>query len=84
LVVDIRFRCKRSTDPVELSADVLVIPLLEGDQQAPAMRRLDRALGRTLLAHARDVGFRGQEGKGLMHRAASGGGFKAVYLAGLG
>ena len=81
---DIRFRCKRSTDPVEIAADVLVIPVFEGEQQAPAMRRLDRAFGRTLLAHARDLGFRGQEGKGLMHRAASGARVKAVYLAGLG
>ncbi len=81
----VRLRSRRAADPSAARADVLVLPVVAGEVASPLVRKLDRALGGTLLRHVKDAGFTGAEGKGLSHRLSSQGApFKVVYLAGLG
>ncbi len=80
---ELRFEIRQADDPLVVPADVLILPLPEGAEKAsPALRLLDRASGGTLLRHVRDTGFRGQEGRTLVHPGAARG--RKVCLTGLG
>jgi leucyl aminopeptidase len=83
-VIEIRFQSKRLNEPLEIRTDVLIVPVGEGEQDAPFLRSLDRSLGGSLLRHVRDVEFRGREGSGLLHRAEDHARVRSVYLVGLG
>jgi leucyl aminopeptidase len=83
-VLEIRFSTKRVADPTAVPADFLIIPVAEGDADGPTLRRLDRTLGGSLLRHARELDFRGQEGRGVLHRVEDRAAPKKIYLAGLG
>jgi leucyl aminopeptidase len=83
-VLEIRFSTKRVADPAAVAADFLILPVAEGDADAPTLRRLDRTLGGSLLRHARELDFRGQEGRGVLHRVEDRTAPKKIYLAGLG
>lgn len=83
-MAEIRFSSKRASDPSKVAVDFLIFPVAEGDEKAPILKRIDRALGGSLLRHARELDFRGQEDKGLLHRVENGAAFRKIYLAGLG
>jgi leucyl aminopeptidase len=83
-VVEIRFSSRRVADPSAVAADFLILPVAEGETDSQTLRRLDRTLGGALLRHARELDFRGQEGKGFLHRVDDRDRPKNIYLAGLG
>jgi len=83
-VVEIRFQSRRLNDPLEARAEALVVPVGEGEIESAVLRGLDKSLGGTLLRHAREAGFRGQENSGLVHRLEDKARVRSVYLGGLG
>jgi leucyl aminopeptidase len=71
-------------DPLRVAADLLVVPVAEGELENERLRALDRGLEGGLLRQAKDAAFRGQSGKSVLHRLARGGRAKSVLLVGLG
>lgn len=81
----LRFEVRRSGDPLAVRADVLVLPLAEGEEKtSDLLRILDRSLSGTLLRRVREAGFRGQEGRTLVHPAPPRARSRAICLVGLG
>lgn len=76
------FEVRRARDPRSVEADLLVLPVVEGAMDSKLVQSLDRE--NSLGAHAQDVGFRGQEGKTLIHRLGSGARARAVLAVGFG
>ncbi len=83
-MTEIRFEPKRLSDPTTLTADVLILPVGEGEQDAEWVRRVDRKLGGSLAKRIREAEFRGQEGKSLLERVHGDAGFRLVFLVGTG
>jgi leucyl aminopeptidase len=83
-VIEIRFQQRRAAAPEAVKADFLALPLQEGEESSPWLRRFDRKLGGALLRHAREVGFHGREGQSLLHRVEDEPSPRTVALAGLG
>ncbi len=83
-MIEIRFEPKRMGDPESLAADLLIVPVADGEQGAPLLRRLDRKFSGALARRVREAGFRGQEGQSLLHRADGHAALRAVLLAGIG
>jgi len=81
-VAQIKFQTSRVAEPEDVRTQFLVVPIGEGEIDAPALRRLDRKLGGSLLRHARDAAFTGKESSGVLHRVENGGALRAVYLVG--
>jgi leucyl aminopeptidase len=66
------------------AADFLVVLVRAEGNDSPALKAVDRATGGTLLRRARETGFRGQEGRLLVHPASPESPVRTVCLAGLG
>ena len=81
---EIKFQTRRIAEPEEVRTEFLIVPVADGEIDAPALRRLDRKLGGSLLRHARDAAFSGKESSGVLHRVENGGPLRGVYLVGIG
>ena len=57
-MLEIRFSTKRVADPTAVAADFLIVPVDEGETDAPTLRRLDRILEQRRLP---DSLFPGQD-----------------------
>ena len=80
-MAELRFDVHAGEDVSALRCDLLIVPLREGETEGALMGRLDRACP-GLRRRVKEAGFRGQEGRSLLHRGT--GAPRVVFLAGLG
>lgn len=83
-MTQIHFQPKRQSEPESLAADFLILPVGDGEHEAPWIRRVDQKLGGSLFRRLRESGFRGQEGKSVLERSSGDAPFRFVFLVGLG
>jgi leucyl aminopeptidase len=67
-VSQIQFRPKRAAAPEAAAGEFLALPVGDGEESTPWLRRFDHKLGGSLLRHAREAGFHGREGQSFVHR----------------
>jgi leucyl aminopeptidase len=84
-----RTKLKLSSDPAhQIAADVLVVPVLEGElgrrNKGAALEAALEALGKTLTGAARQEGFEGRAGQRLSLHTHGTLGASRLYLVGLG
>ena len=75
---------RQGKDLLVLSADLLVIPVFEGDGAAATVKRLDAQTGGTLKRRVRAADFRGQEGRCVLCSGGPDARFRSVLLVGMG
>jgi leucyl aminopeptidase len=74
-----------TTPPARVAADLLVLPLADGEPaRSGPVRELDRRLGGRLLREARRGGFRGRSGQELVYQTHGAARPAVIVLSGLG
>jgi leucyl aminopeptidase len=74
-----------TTAPDEVKADLLVLPVPEGEKRSAPLGRIDRALAGRLVERVGECGFKGKPGDALFHPVPTGAlPSRAVLLLGIG
>ena len=81
-MAELRFDVGRGGDVARIRTDLLIVTVREGQAGSVPLRRIGANVEKALLRRARQVGFRGQEGRTLLHWV--GGAVRAVLLVGVG